>query len=77
MSTPLGLQASGPLLPQAIQISSAARIGVYDYLYVALAYREGCELLTADDKLVKNLHQSFPFIRHLSSFPALPPPTTP
>jgi predicted nucleic acid-binding protein len=77
MSTPPRLEPSGPLLPRAIQISSAARIGVYDCLYVALADREGCELMTADDKLVKNLRPSFPFIQHLSSLPALPPPTTP
>src|SRR5437016_654637 len=28
---------SGPLIPRAIEISSAMRIGVYDCLYVALA----------------------------------------
>src|SRR5713226_2315283 len=50
------LHSSLPLLPRAYAISSAARIGVYDCLYVALAEREGCELVTADDKLVKNLH---------------------
>jgi predicted nucleic acid-binding protein len=77
MSTPPRLEASGPLLPRAIQISSAARIGVYDCLYIALAEREGCDLITADDKLVKNLQPSFPLINHLSSFPASPPPTTP
>lgn len=77
MSTPPRLEASGPLLPRAIQISSAARIGVYDCLYVALAERDGGELMTADDKLVKNLQPTFPFIRHLSSFPPPPPPPTP
>src|SRR5262245_993483 len=44
-----------PLLPRAYAISSAARIGVYDCLYVALAEREGCELITSDVKLLKNL----------------------
>jgi len=56
-----------PLLPRAYQISSQARQGVYDCLYVALAEREGCELLTADDKLVRNLQPSFSFIRSLAS----------
>jgi predicted nucleic acid-binding protein len=37
-----------PLLPKAFAIASQARIGVYDCLYVTLAEREGCELLTAD-----------------------------
>lgn len=39
------------LLPRAYVISSAARIGVYDCLYVALAEREGCQLITADARL--------------------------
>jgi len=45
------------------------RVGVYDCLYVALAEREGCELITADDKLVKNLQPHFPFIVPLASLP--------
>ena len=69
MSTPPRMEASGPLLPRAIQISSAARIGVYDCLYLALADREGCELVTADDKLVKTLQGQFPFLVPLASLP--------
>src|SRR5437868_6865082 len=38
-----------PLLPRAYEISSGKRVGVYDCLYVALAEREGCHLVTADD----------------------------
>jgi predicted nucleic acid-binding protein len=45
------------------------RIGVYDCLYVALADREGCELVTADDRLVRNLQHRFPFIVSLASLP--------
>lgn len=41
-----------PIAQRAIQISSDARIGFYDCLYVALAERESCELVTADDRLV-------------------------
>jgi predicted nucleic acid-binding protein len=63
------LHSSLPLLPRAYAISSAARVGVYDCLYVALAEREGCELVTADDKLVKNLQPQFPFILPLASMP--------
>ena len=44
-----------PLLARAFEISLQARIGPYDCLYVALAEREGCELVTSDDKLAKNL----------------------
>src|SRR5581483_1428154 len=57
------------LLPRAIDISSQTRQGVYDSLYVALAERDNCELVTADDKLIKNLGPRFPFIFALASFP--------
>ncbi len=58
-----------PLLARATNISSSMRIGVYDCLYVALAERERCEFITADDKLVKRLGPTFPFIQPLSVFP--------
>lgn len=45
------------------------RIGVYDCLYVALAERENCEPVTADDKLLKNLGTQLPFIVLLSALP--------
>jgi predicted nucleic acid-binding protein len=61
--------ASLPLLPRAYEISSQIRLGVYDCLYVALAEREGCELLTADSKLITNLQPAFPFITSLASMP--------
>jgi predicted nucleic acid-binding protein len=57
------------LTPRAIDVSSTLRIGVYDCLYVALAEREGCEFITADDKLVKQLRAQFPFILPLASMP--------
>src|SRR5258708_342994 len=43
------------LLQRATAISSQARIGVYDCLYVALAERENCEFVTADGKLINKL----------------------
>ena len=58
-----------PLLPRAYEISSNARIGVYDCLYVALAEREQCELITSDEKLVRVLQKDFPFITALASLP--------
>ena len=58
-----------PLLARATDISSQARVGVYDCLYVALAEQEQCEFVTADDKLVKNLQAMFPFIVSLASLP--------
>ncbi len=58
-----------PLVSRAIDISSQPRNAFYDCLYVALAEREGCELVTVDDKLVRNLQPQFPFIIHLSALP--------
>jgi predicted nucleic acid-binding protein len=49
------LHAYLPLLPRAFEIASNARIGVYDCLYVALAEREGCEVLTGDSRLKNSL----------------------
>ena len=42
-----------PLLTRATEISSATRHGVYDCLYLALSEREGCDLVTSDEKLIK------------------------
>jgi len=55
LTTPPDLHPYLPLLPQAFALASQARIGVYDCLYVALAESQGCELLTADDRLKKSL----------------------
>ncbi len=69
LSTPPHFHTFGPLVPRALTISSQTRQGFYDCLYVALAEREQCELVTADDKLVKNLQPQFPFIVALAAMP--------
>jgi predicted nucleic acid-binding protein len=48
-----------PLLPRAVEIASSIRMGVWDCLYVALAERERCELVTSDERLVKNVSGQF------------------
>jgi predicted nucleic acid-binding protein len=63
------INASLPVSTRAYDISSQFRHGFYDCLYVALAEREGCELLTADAKLITNLQGTFPFITSLASLP--------
>jgi predicted nucleic acid-binding protein len=45
------------------------RVGVYDCVYVALAEREGCGLVTADDRMVNALQKDFAFILALDSMP--------
>ena len=69
MTTAPLLSPSIPLIPRAYEIASQARFGVYDCLYVALAELESCQLVTADDKLVKTLQSRFPRIVHLASLP--------
>jgi predicted nucleic acid-binding protein len=49
-------------LPRAMEIASQARIGVDDCLYVALAERERCDLVTADQRLVNTFAGQFPVI---------------
>ena len=57
------------LMDRAVTISVQNRHNVHDCLYVALAEREGCELLTADDRLIRNLQPTYPFITALASLP--------
>ncbi|HUY87449.1 MAG TPA: type II toxin-antitoxin system VapC family toxin [Pirellulales bacterium] len=52
LSTAPEIHSLIPLMPKAVDLSSASRLGVYDCLYVIMAEREGCELLTADERLV-------------------------
>ena len=58
-----------PLLVRAVVISSKMRVGVYDCLYVVLAETLKCKLITSDDKLIKTLSPTFPFIISLASLP--------
>jgi predicted nucleic acid-binding protein len=71
-SCPL-LHETRPLVPRACliiaSVTTGFRLSFYDALYVALAEREGCELVSGDGKLVRNLGASYPFIRPLSSLP--------
>lgn len=69
LTTPPQFHSHRHLLRNALAISSATRQGVYDCLYVALAEQEQCDLVTADDKLIKNLGPTFSFIRSLASLP--------
>jgi predicted nucleic acid-binding protein len=58
---------SVPLMLRALGIASRARIGIYDCLYVALAEREGCELVTAAARLINSLQPIHHFIISLAS----------
>jgi predicted nucleic acid-binding protein len=57
------------LMDRAFDISVQNRHNLYDCLYVALAEREGCELVTADGKLITSLQAKFPFMISLDLLP--------
>ncbi len=63
------LHETRPLILRACCITASVttgfRLSFYDALYVALAEREGCELISGDGKLVRNLQTSYPFIKSL------------
>ena len=69
LNTPPVLHAIDPLFDRAVALSSQTRSAFYDCLYVALAEREACELITADMQLVNNLRGQFPFVISLASLP--------
>ena len=69
LSAAPALHPSAPLLIRAMEISIATKQAVYDCIYVALAEAEGCELVTADDKLARGLRPSYPFIVSLVALP--------
>jgi predicted nucleic acid-binding protein len=58
-----------PLLDRAVDISSQTRASLYDCLYVALAEREGCELVTADQRAINSLSPHFAFVIPLAALP--------
>jgi len=58
-----------PLLDRAGEVASRFRVALYDCLYLVLAEREACELVTADTRFFNNLRSQFPFIVDLDSMP--------
>jgi predicted nucleic acid-binding protein len=52
LSTPPVFHDFVPLMPSAVARSSAVRIGTYDCLYVGLAERERCKVVTADQRVL-------------------------
>ena len=69
LSAAPALHSSSLLLIRAMEIAISTKQAVYDCLYVALAEAEGCELVTADDKLARSLRLSYPFIVSLAALP--------
>ncbi len=53
------------LAREALEYALQYRHPVYDCLYVALAVKERCEFVTADEELFKSFRPSFPQVRLL------------
>ncbi len=52
---PLEVHPSAPLFVSAVYLAIQTGWTVYDCLYLALAIREGCQMVTADQRLVNSL----------------------
>ena len=63
------LHRSVPFVSDALDLALKHRRAVYDCLYLALALREGCRLISADDALVRQLQPIYGFLVALSSLP--------
>jgi predicted nucleic acid-binding protein len=63
------LHPSVPLVDDAFQLALKHQRAVYDCLYLALALREKCDLVTADDALVRRLQPIYSYLVALSSLP--------
>ena len=62
------LVSTAALLDDAYKLAVKHRRTVYDSLYLALSLREGCQFVTADEKLVNAIGSSFPNIVWLANW---------
>src|SRR6266436_5029922 len=66
LSTPPDLHGYIPLMARAVEIASDMRCGFYDCLYIALAERQGCELVTFRPKNGHSSSKAIPL--HCTAF---------
>jgi predicted nucleic acid-binding protein len=57
------------LLDDAYRLAVMHKRTVYDALYLALSLRAGCQLVTADEKLVNAIGAAFPDVVWLANWP--------
>jgi predicted nucleic acid-binding protein len=57
------------LLRRAAAVCQLWQTGFYDAIYIALAEREGCQLIAADAKLVAKVQPDLPFVVDLATIP--------
>ncbi len=63
------LHSSVALLDEAFRLALAHQRAVYDCLYLALATRENCQLIPADEALVRQLQPIYGCLVALSTLP--------
>ena len=63
------LTASEELFEEAYRLAVVHRRAVYDMLYLALSLRAGCQFVTADEKLVNAVGNTFSNIIWLANWP--------
>jgi len=64
----LDLWPSRTIAAAALKLAAGGKHKVYDMMYVELARREGCQLITAGEKLINKLGTKFPFVRWIGDF---------
>jgi len=57
-----------PPLSDVLDFALRFGVPVYDSIYIVLAQREGCPLLTADERLFQAVADSLPFVQWLGDY---------
>jgi predicted nucleic acid-binding protein len=65
----LAITPTAGLLEEAYRLAVAHQRTVYDSLYLALAIRESCQFVTADERLANALSSAQPTVVWLGSWP--------
>jgi predicted nucleic acid-binding protein len=63
------IHPSAPLLQRAAEISLLTHLTVASSLYVALAEREACQLITAHQKFIRATRKHFSFVLPFANLP--------
>lgn len=72
LALPVDLAVDHDLHRQALRLTEAHSLGGPDAHYVALAQRLGCDVWTADERLLRAVAGRLPFIRHIRDYQAPP-----
>jgi predicted nucleic acid-binding protein len=62
------MTSNADLLENAYRIATEQQRTVYDALYIALSVREGCQCVTADEKLVNAVKNAYPNVIWLADW---------